>query len=125
MDVEVPMPEELDLEGYRGNGLQEGEVELSDEEAPQGSGAGDAAAPAEPGIDMAVVMQLMQMGFSENACKRATKAVNGAGVEAASNWMFGHMEDPDFNDPIPETAAPAAVPTSLCLPSITNVLSSY
>lgn len=46
--------------------------------------------------------------IKENACKRATKAVAGAGVEAASNWMFGHMEDSDFNDPLPEPAAAGA-----------------
>jgi len=104
-DVEVPMPEELDLEAFRGKGLQEGEVELSDEPAPA---AAAAAAPAADEIDMGVVQQLMSMGFSENACKRATKAVAGAGVEAASNWMFGHMEDSDFNDPLPEPAAAGA-----------------
>jgi len=111
-DVEVPMPEELDLEGYRGKGLQEAEVELKEGAAPPAGGAGDsgaaaAAAPAADEIDMAVVQQLMTMGFTENACKRATKAVSGAGVEAASNWMFGHMEDPDFNDPLPAPAAAA------------------
>ena len=95
-----------DLEAYRGKGLQEGEVELQDEAEPAaGAGAGAGGAPPADEIDMAVVQQLMAMGFSENACKRATKAVSGAGVEAASNWMFGHMEDADFNDPLPEAAA--------------------
>eukprot|EP00729_Bicosta_minor_P029262 gene29262-9410_t len=55
------MPEELDLEAFRGKGLQEGEVELSDEPAPA---AAAAAAPAADEIDMGVVQQLMSMGFS-------------------------------------------------------------
>lgn len=41
------------------------------------------------------------MGFGENGCKRAAVAVNNSGVEAAMEWVLGHMEDPDFNDPLP------------------------
>ena len=33
--------------------------------------------------------------------------MNNAGVEEASEWVFAHMEDPDFNDP-PVAAAAAA-----------------
>ena len=69
-----------------------------------GGGSGVAGASASIATDVERA-QLLSMGFSENACKRATKAVSGAGVEAASNWMFGHMEDADFNDPLPEAAA--------------------
>jgi len=99
MEVEVPVPEELDLEAYRGKGLQEGEVELP-EDAP------DAAAAA-PEIDMAMVEQLMGMGFGENGCKRAVQAMGKNGVEAATEWVFNHMGDPDFNDPLPDPAAVA------------------
>lgn len=56
---------------------QDGEVELPKDE-PQ------AAAAAEPEIDMAMVQQLMSMGFSENGCKRAVKAVGQNGVEVCA-----------------------------------------
>ena len=28
-------------------------------------------------------------------------ATSNAGPEAAAEWVFAHMEDPDFNDPLP------------------------
>jgi hypothetical protein len=37
----------------------------------------------------------------------AALATGNNNAEAAMEWVFGHMEDPDFNDPLP-AAAPAA-----------------
>merc|ERR1712226_1183051 len=48
----------------------------------------------------------MDMGFSLNGCKRALHAVGGSDIEAAMNWIFEHNNDPDFNDPLPETTTP-------------------
>ena len=42
-----------------------------------------------------------------NGCKRALTTVGGSDVEAAMNWIFEHNTDPDFNDPLPETAGAA------------------
>jgi ubiquitin carboxyl-terminal hydrolase 5/13 len=53
----------------------------------------------------------MGMGFSENGCKRAMLATGGADVESTCTYIFSHMEDPGFNDPLPENAA-AAAPSS-------------
>lgn len=36
-------------------------------------------------------------------------AVQNAGAEASMDWVLSHMEDPDFNDPLP--GANAAEPT--------------
>jgi hypothetical protein len=36
-------------------------------------------------------------------------ATRNAGADAATEWVFAHMEDPDFNDPLPPPGgAPAA-----------------
>jgi ubiquitin carboxyl-terminal hydrolase 5/13 len=51
--------------------------------------------------DDTIVAQLVSMGFSENGSKRAALAVGNSGAEAATEWVFAHMEDPDFNDPLP------------------------
>eukprot|EP00037_Helgoeca_nana_P028304 m.332262 g.332262 ORF g.332262 m.332262 type:complete len:822 (-) comp27727_c1_seq35:2829-5294(-) len=99
MEVEVTMPEDLDLEPYRAQGRQEGEVEMAEVDV-----AAEAAAAA-PEINMEMVQSLMNMGFSENGCKRAVTAVGQNGIEAASEWIFGHMEDSDFNDPLPAPGA--------------------
>lgn len=67
--------------------------------------------PASGGVtvpDETLVAQLVSMGFSEQGCKRAAIATSNAGVEAAMEWVFAHMGDPDFNDPLPEPAAAAA-----------------
>eukprot|EP00040_Diaphanoeca_grandis_P027879 m.159692 g.159692 ORF g.159692 m.159692 type:complete len:829 (-) comp31148_c0_seq1:27-2513(-) len=99
LDVEVPMPESIDLEQYRGKGLQENETQLP-ENVDQSAGP-----PAEVEIDMGMVIQLTHMGFSENGCKRAVKACGAQGIEAASNWIFEHMEDADFNNSLETTSA--------------------
>jgi ubiquitin carboxyl-terminal hydrolase 5/13 len=52
------------------------------------------------------------MGFNMNGSKRALMAVGGSNVDAAMNWVFEHNEDPDFNDPLPETTAASAAATS-------------
>ncbi|VDL94848.1 unnamed protein product [Schistocephalus solidus] len=59
------------------------------------------AAPAKATADEAIVSQLMEMGFSRNACVRACMVTANAGVEAAMDWVMEHMDDPDFNDSPP------------------------
>lgn len=52
------------------------------------------------------------MGFDENGCKRACRATQNAGAEAAMEWVFGHMGDPDFATPyVDEPAGGAAAPS--------------
>ena len=56
----------------------------------------------------AIVAQLISMGFSENGCKRACKETKNAGPEAATEWVFSHMNDADFAAPfVDEDDAPA------------------
>jgi uncharacterized UBP type Zn finger protein len=57
---------------------------------------------------MALVEQLMSMGFSENGCKRAALATSNADAETAMGWIFEHMEDPDFNNPPEDPATSGA-----------------
>lgn len=102
LEVNLDIPEELDLTEYKAKGPQEGEDLVPEETAAA------AAAPAQPEISEMALGQLMDMGFSMNGCKRALAAVGGSDTEAAMNWIFGHNMDPDFNDPMPEGGAPAA-----------------
>lgn len=37
--------------------------------------------------------------------------VNNASSEAASNWLFEHMEDPDVNDPLPASSSTTTTAT--------------
>eukprot|EP01043_Picozoa_sp_COSAG02_P100405 COSAG02_NODE_36482_length_454_cov_0.673239_2_plen_56_part_01 len=48
----------------------------------------------------------MDMGFTENAARRAAIKVNNVGVENAVEWCFAHAEDSDLNDPIDQATPP-------------------
>eukprot|EP01095_Lingulamoeba_sp_RSL-Kostka_P006618 TRINITY_DN2084_c0_g1_i4.p1 TRINITY_DN2084_c0_g1~~TRINITY_DN2084_c0_g1_i4.p1 ORF type:complete len:810 (-),score=356.58 TRINITY_DN2084_c0_g1_i4:2009-4438(-) len=85
IDASIPFPEQLDLENYRGTGLQDDEEELPEEVIE---------------ADQNIVNNLTMMGFSENACKRAALAVDNSNADAAINWLMGHLDDPDINDPV-------------------------
>eukprot|EP01006_Ploeotia_vitrea_P016431 TRINITY_DN47089_c0_g1_i1.p1 TRINITY_DN47089_c0_g1~~TRINITY_DN47089_c0_g1_i1.p1 ORF type:complete len:879 (-),score=519.81 TRINITY_DN47089_c0_g1_i1:96-2732(-) len=102
INADVPAPRELDLRAYRAKGKQADEEELPEAEDKAGS-----AAAAQVTADPTIVAQLMSMGFSENGCKRACIATNNVNADVAMNWVFAHMEDPDFNDP-PEAASAAS-----------------
>ncbi|RKO83973.1 hypothetical protein BDK51DRAFT_19079, partial [Blyttiomyces helicus] len=97
INSKIHMPEEIDLDAYRGSGLQPGEVELP-EDAP--------AAAAAPQVNADALAQLMGMGFPEIRCTKALLATGNNGADIAMNWLFEHMEDPDIDDPIPVQGAP-------------------
>ncbi|KAK3106047.1 hypothetical protein FSP39_011642, partial [Pinctada imbricata] len=88
LDISVDIPVDLDLSLLRGQGLQQGEEEL-----PQEEDSPDVQ------LDEAVVAQLVDMGFPLEGCKRAVFNTNNSGVEAAMNWVMEHMEDADFSLP--------------------------
>jgi len=89
LDVLLDVPDVLDLEYLRSNGLKPGEVELP---------AGPTEAPLEP--DPAIVENLMNMGFGFEACRKAAYHTKNGGTEQAMEWIFSHMDDPDLNDPL-------------------------
>lgn len=101
LEVNLDIPEEIDLTQYRCSGPQDGEQLVPDIPESQ-------VASAQPLIDEGALSQLLDMGFSLNSCKRALMAVGGSDTEAAMNWVFEHNSDPDFNDPLPEPGPPAA-----------------
>ncbi|XP_070560700.1 LOW QUALITY PROTEIN: ubiquitin carboxyl-terminal hydrolase 5-like [Ptychodera flava] len=90
LDVSIDIPDELDLSSLRGKGLQAGETELPEGDCP----------PQEPQINEAIVEQLVNMGFDREGCRKAVYHTNNQGSEAAMEWVFQHMEDPDFAVPL-------------------------
>jgi len=99
LDVCIVAPESLDLESLRSTGPQPGEELMPDDKEP-------AEAAACPSADEGMVAQLMGMGFAENGSKRACLATKNASAEAAMEWVFAHMSDANFNDPLEAPAAP-------------------
>ncbi|BDA47746.1 Ubiquitin carboxyl-terminal hydrolase 5 [Coccomyxa sp. Obi] len=113
LEVLVDVPDSLNLEHLRGSGPQPGE-ELQPEGAPESaSSAPDTPeAPAALQPDPKIVAALTSMGFSENGSKRAAVAMQNGGTEASMEWVLAHMEDPDFNDPLPAASAPSSTKTA-------------
>ena len=109
MNVLVDVPESLDLAELRGSGPAAGEDILDEAEIAAAAGVAGGAGSREATVvpNASIVEQLMGMGFSENASKRAALATGNSSAEASMEWVFAHMEDSDFNDPLPEASAPA------------------
>ena len=102
LEVNLDIPQDLDLTAFRSKPPREGEDVVVDDEASKST------APKPPFIDENALAQLMDMGFTFNGCRRALAAVGGWDVEAAMTWVFEHNMDPDFNDPLPEAGETAA-----------------
>ncbi|POI35973.1 hypothetical protein CIB84_000275, partial [Bambusicola thoracicus] len=51
-------------------------------------------------IDESSVMQLAEMGFPLEACRKAVYYTGNLGAEVAFNWIIAHMEEPDFAEPL-------------------------
>ncbi len=110
IEVDIDVPEEFSFQKFRGMGPQDGETLVSDN--VEGREETSTSLPPAPAIDEGALGVLLDMGFNMNGSKRALMAVGGSNVDAAMNWVFEHNEDPDFNDPLPETTAASAAATS-------------
>ncbi|KAJ0339200.1 hypothetical protein COL922a_004732 [Colletotrichum nupharicola] len=92
IDVPVIVPDEpFLLDDYLSKGLQASEETLPDdveESAP--------AFVANPEASS----QLEAMGFGRNRCDRALHATGNSDANAAMEWLFAHMEDPDIDEPL-------------------------
>jgi len=100
LEVKLDVPEEIDLTYLKASGPQPGEnivPEIDSNDVQESSSP-------ETNINEGSLAQLMDMGFGMHGCKRALSAVGGTDVEAAMTWVFEHSNDPDFNDPMPETS---------------------
>ncbi|XP_067897575.1 ubiquitin carboxyl-terminal hydrolase 13 isoform X2 [Heterodontus francisci] len=96
LDISIDMPDLLDISHLRATGLQPGEEELPDISPPIIM----PDRPKAPEIDESAVMQLAEMGFPLEACRKAVYYTGNLGAELAFNWIIAHMEEPDFAEPL-------------------------
>lgn len=95
LDVPVQVGDEpFDMSSYLSTGLAAGEEELPDEGDVSTAGA-NVFVPNE-----AAIGQLEAMGFPRVRCEKALHATGNEDAEAAMNWLFSHMEDPDIDEPV-------------------------
>uniref|UniRef100_A0AAY5F532 Ubiquitin carboxyl-terminal hydrolase n=1 Tax=Electrophorus electricus TaxID=8005 RepID=A0AAY5F532_ELEEL len=112
LDVSIDVPDTLDLSALRGTGQQPGE-ELLPEVAPPPLMTPDVEVKA-PVLDDSTVSQLCEMGFPLEACRKAVYFTGNTGIDAAMNWVMGHMDDADFSAPLVlpgSSSAPGSTPT--------------
>jgi ubiquitin carboxyl-terminal hydrolase 5/13 len=110
LDVSIDVPDELDLSYLRGSGLQPGEELMSEESSVQVD------------LNSEVVMQLAEMGFPVEACRKAVFNTNNSGLEAATGWIMEHMGDPDFGDPFVPNVSGSARSAANFVPSEDGVV---
>ena len=96
-DVPVIVGDEaLDFESYRSKGKQPHEEELADDvDASSGPSSSTAFVPNETALEM-----LVGMGFPPVRCEKALHATGNQDPDAATTWLFSHMEDPDIDTPL-------------------------
>ncbi|KAH7410292.1 ubiquitin carboxyl-terminal hydrolase 14 [Phaeosphaeria sp. MPI-PUGE-AT-0046c] len=80
------------FDAYKSKGLTDDE-ELLPDDADTGSSL-NKWVPNEAALAM-----LEAMGFPRNRCEKALNATGNEDPEAASNWLFAHMDDPDIDEP--------------------------
>ena len=93
LDVPVVVGDEpFLLDAYYSAGQTDHEELLSED-------AGSAAAPRFQANE-AALGQLEGMGFPRVRCEKALHATGNIDADAAMNWLFSHMEDPDIDTPL-------------------------
>ncbi|XP_056270598.1 ubiquitin carboxyl-terminal hydrolase 13 isoform X3 [Pseudoliparis swirei] len=104
LDLAIDVPDFLDLSRLRAIGLQASEEELPDLLPPimlaEDTRDNSMSSIDSPEIDEAAVMQLAEMGFPLEACRKAVYYTGNMGTEMAFNWIIAHMEEPDFAEPL-------------------------
>ncbi|KAL2441211.1 Ubiquitin carboxyl-terminal hydrolase 14 [Exophiala dermatitidis] len=97
LDIPLEVPDDVfEMSSYKSQGLQLDEEEMPEDADVAGSGSASAAfVPNE-----AALGQLESMGFPRTRCEKALQATGNADAEAAMNWLFAHMDDPDIDEPL-------------------------
>lgn len=92
LDIPVVVTDEtVGLGRYKSKGVQPDEELLPEETEDE---------PTKFQPNAAALEQLEGMGFPRIRCEKALHATGNEDAEAAMNWLFGHMEDPDIDVPM-------------------------
>ncbi|KCV72971.1 hypothetical protein H696_00524 [Fonticula alba] len=114
VDALIDVPLTLDLGFLRGTATPgPGETLLPEEDDSKASDGGADKSPAATGprfspAEEAVIAQLLDLGFGVNPSRRAVVACRSTAggvpvtIEQATDWYLSHMDDMDFDQPLPE-----------------------
>lgn len=73
-----------------------------------------------PMLDESVIIQLVEMGFPMDACRKAVYYTGNSGAEAAMNWVMSHMDDPGRQRREAGGGGPPSIPQTLMPSSPTD-----
>ena len=85
----------ISFDQYMSPGQSETEELLPEDDPQVQSSSSSQFVPNEAALSM-----LESMGFPRNRCVKALHATGNADPEAASHWLFAHMEDPGIDEPL-------------------------
>lgn len=92
IEVDIEAPDFMDLEKYRGHGLQSNEEEMPVDKS-------DEIQQVETPWDDSVVSMLVEMDIPLIRAQRASMATKGD-ANAAMEWLFSNLDDPSLDEPI-------------------------
>ncbi|KAL9080977.1 MAG: hypothetical protein Q9157_000387 [Trypethelium eluteriae] len=96
LDVPVVVGDDpINFDAYKSPGQQPHEELLPEDTDAGASGEASRFVP-----NAEALMMLEGMGFPRVRCEKALHATGNADAEAAANWLFQHMEDPDIDVPV-------------------------
>jgi ubiquitin carboxyl-terminal hydrolase 5/13 len=105
LDIPVVVGEApLSLERYQSKGRQADEELLPDNDDASRDPSSSSSNRFTP--HAVALAQLEGMGFPRVRCEKALHATGNEDADAAMNWLFAHMDDPDIDEPV-DLHAPA------------------
>ena len=100
LDVQLDVPETLDLSFLEGVGQLPDEELLPEDDAQQQQLQSSHEQQQSFEFNPDHMIKMRDMGFTDEAIKRALwNTRHASSLELAMNWLFEHIQDADINDP--------------------------
>lgn len=103
------VPSDADSDGKK-NDSREGKESSSksnskqvDGDVQNEHGAASEAEDVNLNVNESLLSNLVEMGFPRIRALKALKATNSSSPEVAMDWCFEHADDPDIDDPLPDS----------------------
>ncbi|KAI5957617.1 ubp14 [Candida theae] len=114
VDVPVKVPFTLDLSEFKAPFFKEGEIEVTPSRSNDDTQTFTANAEQ--------LNTLLGMGFPEPRSIKALYSTGNNDAEAAMNWLFEHMEDPDIDEPLDLTGEGLKAPSTPSDEAVSNLV---
>ncbi|KAL3997127.1 Ubiquitin carboxyl-terminal hydrolase family protein [Acanthocheilonema viteae] len=117
LDVNVEMPDKIDLKAFRGHGKQPEEMLLPHESAKSKL----TLSRSFPGMDPEVFHRLCRSGITPEAARCAIHMTKNTGFDAALDWFMHSVGDRDINEEHPDLWSKASDVDGIAIEQLTNL----